>query len=326
MNRDEEPTRMPSTPSTPTTPSTPSTIGITLGDPAGVGPLLIDQALERHVGELSIRLYGPQELVAPLALNHPGCTAVPTSSGLHGVIPGTYTAASGSASLLALQRASLDLACGRLAALVTGPIDKHALSDAGLAFPGQTELVASACGVKRFAMMLAGPRLRVVLATTHLALRDVPAAITEDAVFDAADLVADHLRRFEAMPFPRIAVLGLNPHASDRGRFGDEEALAIAPAVARLQKAGIDATGPLPADTAFHHAVEGAFDAVVAMYHDQGLGPLKLLHFTSAINVTLGLQHPRCSPDHGPAFDLVGTGRADPGSMIQALRFAARCT
>ena len=248
-----------------------------------------------------------------------------TSAGLHGVVPGRYTAASGDASLRALQAAAADLAAGRIAALVTGPIDKHALADAGLAFPGQTELVAAACGVRRFAMMLAGPRLRVVLATTHLALRDVPAAITEDAVLDAADLVAAHLRDREGIAAPRIAVLGLNPHASDGGRFGDEEARVIAPAVVRLRQAGIDATGPLPADTAFHRAVEGAFDAVVAMYHDQGLGPLKLLHFTSAINVTLGLPRVRCSPDHGPAFDLAGTGRADPGSLVEALRFARRC-
>ena len=302
-----------------------STIGITLGDPAGVGPDLVDIALARVPEARPVRLYGPDGLVERLARVHPGCVAVPTSSGLDGVVSGRYTAASGRASFLALQAAAADLADSRLGALVTGPIDKHSLSDAGVSHAGQTEFVAEACGVRRFAMMLAGPRLRVVLVTTHLALRDVPAAITQDAVFDAAWLAAEHLSRFEAVAAPRIGVLGLNPHASDGGRFGDEEALVIAPAVARLREAGIDASGPLPADTAFHRAVEGAFDAVVAMYHDQGLGPLKLLHFTSAINVTLGLPRPRCAPDHGPAFDLAGTGRADPGSLVEALRFAARC-
>jgi len=301
------------------------TIGITLGDPAGVGPDLVDIALARVPDARPARLYGTQELVDRLALVHAGCEAIPTSAGLDDVESGRYTAGSGRASFLALQAAASDLAAGRLGALVTGPIDKHALSDAGVTHPGQTEYVAEACGVRRFAMMLAGPRLRVVLVTTHLALRDVAAAITQDGVFDAASLVADHLRRFESIPAPRIAVLGLNPHASDGGRFGDEEARVILPAVARLREAGIDASGPLPADTAFHRAVGGAFDAVVAMYHDQGLGPLKLLHFTSAINVTLGLPRPRCAPDHGPAFDLAGTGQADPGSLVEALRFAARC-
>lgn len=303
----------------------PPTIGLTLGDPAGVGPDLVDQALARVWEARPARVYGPDILVEAIARAHAGCEAIATSRGLDGVVPGRYTAGSGRASLLALRAAVADLAAGRLGALVTGPIDKHALSDAGLSHPGQTEFVAEACGVTRFAMMLAGPRLRVVLATTHLALRDVPAAVTEEAVFDAADLAASHLRRFEAVHAPRIAVLGLNPHASDGGRFGDEEAHVIAPAVARLRASGVDATGPLPADTAFHRAVGGAFDAVVAMYHDQGLGPLKLLHFTSAINVTLGLPRPRCAPDHGPAFDLVGTDRADPGSLVEALRFAARC-
>ena len=303
----------------------PAPLGLTLGDPAGVGPELADRALAMVPEARPVAIYGPDVLAAPLAARHAGCTAVATSTGLEGVVPGGYTAASGRASFRALDAAARDLAAGRLSALVTGPIDKHALSDAGLPHPGQTEFVAEACCVRRFAMMLAGPRLRVVLATTHLALREVPAAVTADAICDAASLVTEHLRLREGLPAPRIAVLGLNPHASDGGRFGDEEARVIAPAVARLRAAGIDATGPLPADTAFYRAVEGAFDAVVAMYHDQGLGPLKLIHFTDAINVTLGLPRPRCAPDHGPAFDRAGTGTADPRSLAEALRFAARC-
>ena len=296
-------------------------IGITLGDPAGVGPELLERAL-REVAPPRVRLYGPDALVVPISSRLPACEPVATSSGLAGVTPGRYTPESGDASVRALLAGARDLASGAISALVTGPICKTALAEAGLRHPGQTEVVAAACGVRRFAMMLAGPRLRVALATTHLALRDVPAALTADAIFDAGDLAACFLRRHLRIAAPRIAVLGLNPHASDGGRFGDEELRVVAPAVERLRAAGIDAEGPLPADTAFHRAVAGQFDAVVAMYHDQGLGPLKLLHFADAINVTLGLPRPRCSPDHGPAFDLAGTGRADPTSTVAAVRFA----
>jgi 4-hydroxythreonine-4-phosphate dehydrogenase len=304
------------------TTSTPP-IGITLGDPAGVGPELIDVALAQAAGA-PVRLYGPAPRVAELAARHAGVVPVPTTASLDGVVPGRYTPASGAASIAALAAAAADLASGVVAALVTGPIAKTALADAGLPHPGQTEYVAQACGVARFAMMLAGPRLRVALATTHLAIRDLPAALTTPAIVDAGTLTAAFLRDTLGLSAPRIAVLGLNPHAGDGGRFGDEEARVVAPAVADLRAAGIDATGPLPADTAFHRAYSGDFDAVVAMYHDQGLGPLKLVHFADAINVTLGLPRLRCSPDHGPAYDLAGTGRADPASTIAALRFALR--
>ncbi|MBM4394637.1 MAG: 4-hydroxythreonine-4-phosphate dehydrogenase PdxA [Deltaproteobacteria bacterium] len=306
-------------------------VGITIGDPAGIGPEVVGAALGAGSGSGSgsgsilggrFRLYGPGPMVRALAAAVPGCDAVATTPTLDGVEIGRYTPASGAASVAALLAAARDLAGGRIAALVTGPISKAALAEAGLPHPGQTELVAEACGVGRFAMMLAGPRLRVVLATTHMALRDVPAALTRERVFDASDLVAAFLRDRLRIEAPRLAVLGLNPHASDGGRFGDEEERVIAPAIARLRAAGIDAAGPLPADTAFHRAAAGAFDAVVAMYHDQGLGPLKLLHFPDAINVTLGLPRPRCSPDHGPAFDLAGTGRADPSSTRAAVAFA----
>jgi 4-hydroxythreonine-4-phosphate dehydrogenase len=303
----------------------PLPLAITLGDPAGAGPELLDRALAAFPGAAPARVYGPAPLVADLAARHPGVLAVPTTPDLAGIVPGRYTVASGAASIAALAAATRDLAAGAVAALVTGPIHKQALAQAGLSHPGQTEYVAEAMGVARFAMMLAGPRLRVTLATTHLALRDVPGALTADGVFDAADLTAAFLRDRLGIAAPRIAVLGLNPHAGDEGRFGDEEPRIIAPAIDRLRAAGIDARGPLPADTAFHRAVQGEFDAVVAMYHDQGLGPLKLLHFADGINVTLGLPRPRCSPDHGPAYDRAGTGTADPASFRAALEFAAGC-
>lgn len=298
-------------------------IGVTLGDPAGVGPEVIDRALDMARGE-SIRLYGPGPLVEDMAARHPGSQAIPTTPDLAGIAVGHYTAASGAASVAALAAASRDLAVGAIASLVTGPISKTALAEAGLPHPGQTEYVAQACGVRRFAMMLAGPRLRVTLATTHVAIRDLPRALTGQAILDAAELTAAFLDHVLGVPRPRIGVLGLNPHAGDGGRFGDEESRVIAPAIATLRASGHDVSDPLPADTAFFRAARGDYDALVAMYHDQGLGPLKLIHFTDAVNITLGLPRTRCSPDHGPAFDLAGTGLADPTSTIEALRFARR--
>lgn len=299
------------------------TIGVTLGDPAGVGPEVLDAALSTTDLPGETRLYGPEPLVLDLAGRHGTTSPRPTSPGLDGVTTGRYSKASGKAAVAALQAAVGDLAAGRLAALVTGPISKVSLGEAGLSFPGQTEMVAHATGASRFAMMLAGPRLRVTLATTHVAIRDLSGALTEGAIRDAVELTHEFLLDRLRIGEPRIGVLGLNPHASDEGRFGNEETILIEPTVQALCDRGIRASGPLPADTAFHRAVQGEFHAVVAMYHDQGLGPLKLYHFADAINITLGPAAVRCSPDHGPAFDIAGKGLADPTSMVEALRFAA---
>jgi len=297
-------------------------IGITVGDPAGIGPEILNKALDEPGMPDDVCIYGPDCLVEELARRRPCCTARPTSTGLAGVEMGRYSRESGAASVNALEAAMADLASGASRALVTGPISKLALADAGLPYPGQTEMAASFTEAKRFAMMLAGPRLRVALATTHIAIKDVPHTLSRQSIMDATELTHDFLLRILDTDSPRIAVLGLNPHASDNGRFGTEEAEIIGPAVDTLRSRGIQAFGPLPADTAFHKAAGGEFDAVVAMYHDQGLGPLKLLHFSSAVNITLGLPRPRCSPDHGPAFDLAGREMADPASMIAAIRFA----
>ncbi|HOU55165.1 MAG TPA: 4-hydroxythreonine-4-phosphate dehydrogenase PdxA [Myxococcota bacterium] len=299
-------------------------IGLTLGDPAGVGPELARAALESLPEVRPLRLYGPAPLVEAIARVAGRCDPCPTTDSLEGIRPGCYSPASGRAALAALDRAARDLAAGAIGALVTGPLDKRAFRDAGDASPGQTEFVARACGVRRFAMLLAGPRLRVALVTRHLALREVPDAITAEAIVETTRLTADHLRRFEGIDRPRVAVLGVNPHASDEGRFGNEEARVLVPALDLLRADDLALEGPLPADTAFHRAWEGDFDAVVAMYHDQGLGPLKLVHFREAVNVTLGLPRLRVSPDHGPAFDRAGRGTADPGSLREALRLAAR--
>ncbi len=299
-------------------------VGVTLGDPAGVGPEVLGRALE-DLGQVGVlRLYGPDALVHDLARRFPWCFAVPTSFGLAGVETGRYARASGRAAVAALEAAIDDLARGEVRSLVTGPICKVSLTESGLEFPGQTEWVARATGARRFAMMLMGPRLRVSLATTHLALRDVPAALTAPAIEDAAVLTHAFLRDHLRIETPKIGVLGLNPHASDEGRFGDEEARVIRPAVDAIRARGIEASGPLSADTAFHRAMRGEFHALVAMYHDQGLGPLKLAHFEDAVNVTLGLPRLRCSPDHGPAFELAGRSVASHASMLAALRLAVQ--
>ncbi len=297
-------------------------VGVTVGDPAGVGPEVLRRALADLGPAGPLRLYGPDVLVHDLARRFSWCTAVPTSAGLQGVQTGRYTRASGQAAVASLERAIADFARGETRALVTGPISKVALGEAGLEFSGQTEWVACATRSTRFAMMLMGPRLKVTLATTHLPLREVPAMITADAIEVAAVLTHEFLKGHLRIQVPRIGVLGLNPHASDGGRFGDEEARIIAPAVAAIQAHGIDVQGPLPADTAFYRAMQGDYDALVAMYHDQGLGPLKLVHFEQAVNVTLGLPRLRCAPDHGPAYDLAGTGKASHASMLAALRLA----
>lgn len=300
-------------------------IAVTVGDPAGVGPEVLRRAIEDLGPVAAFRLYGPGPIVTDLAARYAWCTPAPTSRGLDGVQPGRYTEASGRASVAALEAAIRDFSRAEVRALVTGPISKRALSDARLRYPGQTEWVADATGASRVAMMLFGPVLRVTLATTHLPLQEVARALTSESIRAAAELTKDFLHRVLGVERPRIGVLGLNPHASDDGRFGDEEARVIRPAVQDLQARGFDVAGPLPADTAFYRAFRAEFDALIAMYHDQGLGPLKLVHFEEAVNVTLGLPRLRCSPDHGPAYDLVaGHQAASHASMREALKLAVR--
>lgn len=210
---------------------------------------------------------------------------------------------------------------GQLDALVTGPISKEGFHRAGIQVPGHTEMLAELCGVKRFGMMLFGGPLRVVLATRHIPIKDVPAAITPDALESAIALTATALPWLGARR-ARIAVCGLNPHAGEGGDLGTEDETVIRPVVDRLRRHGLRVAGPLPGDTVFHQAAAGAYDAVVAMYHDQGLAPLKLLAFDSGVNLTLGLPIVRTSPDHGTAFSIAGKNRANPKSMVAALDWA----
>jgi 4-hydroxythreonine-4-phosphate dehydrogenase len=211
---------------------------------------------------------------------------------------------------------------GEAAGMVTAPISKAAIRQAGCRFPGHTELLAERCGVAQVVMMLGGDRLKVCLVTTHLPLRDVPAQLSVASILQTVTIVDDAFRRFFACAQPRIAVLGLNPHAGEAGLFGDEEERLIAPAIAAARAAGVAASGPHSADTLFHFAAQGRYDAVVAMYHDQGLGPLKLMHFEDAVNVTLGLPIVRTSVDHGTAYDLAGSGTASEKSLVAAVRMA----
>jgi 4-hydroxythreonine-4-phosphate dehydrogenase len=310
-------------------------IAISLGDPAGIGPEVVVRALAVRP-ERSVLVFGdPVVLVraaerAGVPRVAPASLRVVTTLRADEVTPGQPNDASARAQLAYLEAATDAVLRGDAQALVTAPISKEWIARAGFAFPGHTEYLAARAGVSEFAMMLAGPSLRVVVATTHLALRDVPTSLTTPGIASTIVLTAEALARRFRLARPRVAVAGLNPHAGEAGRFGDEEKRLVEPALAlaraRLAAAGIDAavTGPHVPDVVFRQAAGGAFDAVVAMYHDQGLIPVKLLHFDEAVNVTLGLPFVRTSPDHGTAFDIAGTGQARPDSFLAALDLAAR--
>ena len=237
--------------------------------------------------------------------------------------PGVLSAGAGRAAYDTIVRAVRDAQSGAIDAIATAPINKEALALAGLPWRGHTEMLASLTSAARVAMMFWSDTLRVILATIHIPLKDVPAALTIDSVSGIIELTNRELPRF-GLTRPRLALAGLNPHAGEHGLLGREETDVLEPAVARSAKMGINITGPLPGDTVFVRAVRGEFDAVIACYHDQGLIPVKLAAFGQAVNVTLGLPIIRTSVDHGTAFDIAGKGIADPSSLIEAVRLAAR--
>ena len=290
-------------------------IAVTLGDVRGIGPEIIEKALADAAVRASARflLVGP----AGTALDVDECVGEWRLS--------ASAASAGALAGKAIARAVALAMDGTVQGIVTAPLDKAALHAGGYDYPGHTEMLAALTG-RRVAMMLAATRpnesmtnpLRVVLATTHLALRDVPKAVTEQAIVDVATTTRAGLRDWFAIDAPRIALCALNPHAGDAGRFGREDDEILTPAARR---AGID--GPFPADTVFVRAMRGAFDAVIAPYHDVGMTAIKVAAFGHAVNVTLGLPFPRCSPDHGTALDIAGRGIADPSSMIEAMLLAA---
>ncbi len=236
---------------------------------------------------------------------------------------GQPTAASGDAAFRYICAAAQYCLSGCVSAMVTAPINKEAMDRAGHDFHGHTELLAELCASDNYVMMLAGDTLRVSLVTIHEALADVPGLISRDRVLKTIRVTHESMCMLLAKKRPRIAVAALNPHCGECGMFGSEDNLIVGPAVLEAQADGIDVSGPMAADTLFHFAAKGAYDAVVAMYHDQGLIPLKLMHFDEGVNITLGLPIIRTSVDHGTAYDLAGSGRASERSMLAAIRMAA---
>jgi 4-hydroxythreonine-4-phosphate dehydrogenase len=319
-----------------TPPSIPR-LGISLGDPAGVGPEVVTLALAARP-ELAVVVFGDRGVLARAARTTgvdlaalAGVSVIPVTDVAAEVEPGRPNLASARAQVSYLAAATRAVVAGEVAALVTAPISKEWAARAGFAFPGHTEYLAAEAGTAEFAMMLAAPRLRVTVVTGHQALREVPTALTAARIASTVVLTAVALQRDFGIAVPRVAVAGLNPHAGEAGRFGDEEARLVVPGIeqarARLAAAGVSAevTGPHVPDVVFRQAAcEQAHDGVVALYHDQGLIPIKLLAFDEAVNVTLGLNFLRTSPDHGTAYDIAGTGRARPQSFMAALDLAAQ--
>lgn len=282
-------------------------IGLTAGDLAGVGPEIVAAAVQYFEAHPELLCGCKLEIIGGATPRHPGRPHREASQ----------------AAIASLEEAVQRCLTGEIAAVVTGPVNKHQLHQEGFSFPGQTEFFAARAGVENFAMLLTGGTLTVALVTAHVPLREVAALLSNDEIVRVGHLLVDFLKR-RGIKSPRIAVAGLNPHAGEAGDLGDEEIRIIAPAVARLtsEHPQVAFTGPMSPDTIFWRAVSGEFDAVLCMYHDQGLIPLKLHAFHEGVNVTLGLPFVRTSPDHGTAYDLAGTGRARCDSMVAALRLA----
>jgi 4-hydroxythreonine-4-phosphate dehydrogenase len=280
-------------------------IALTVGDPAGIGPEIVRKAL-----------------ADPAVLDV--CEPVPYGPLDSGAFPlGQVSAGSGLAAYEAILAAVGDAQAGRVDAVTTAPINKLAFAQAGLPWKGHTDLLAELTGSARVAMMFWSETLKVVLATVHEPLADVPRLLTETLLDGIITLTVESLPRF-GIARPRLALCGLNPHAGEEGLLGDEERRVLRPAVEAARARGVDLAGPFPADTLFVRAARGDFDAVIACYHDQGLIPVKLLSFGRSVNVTLGLPIIRTSVDHGTAFDIAGRGVADPSSLVEATLLAAR--
>lgn len=283
-------------------------VGVTVGDPAGIGPEIARKAAadERVLSVCDVVLYGPS-----------------SDEELARFDRGRVSPSAGKAAYDAIVTATSDARANRIDAIATAPINKEAFAAAGLPWRGHTDLLAHLTGSPHVAMMFYADTLRVILATVHIPLADVARVLTRDVMEATIELTARELPRFD-IPQPRLAVAGLNPHAGEHGVIGTEDDEVIVPAVAAARQKGLQVSGPLPADTIFLRAMRGEFDAVVACYHDQGLIPIKLVAFGKAVNVTLGLPIVRTSVDHGTAFDIAGKGVADPSSLVEAIRLAAR--
>ncbi|MEX0841321.1 MAG: 4-hydroxythreonine-4-phosphate dehydrogenase PdxA [Xanthobacteraceae bacterium] len=324
-------------------------LALTIGEPAGIGPDLTLAVWRRRFEDALPAFYvlaDPQFLArrarmlafdVPLSVVNPAdavktfATALPVVAIGRDITaqPAQPDASSAPAAIESIRRAVADVIRGAAAAVVTNPVAKNVLYRAGFAEPGHTEYLAKLAeemaGAKAHPVMLLwSPELAVVPVTIHLPLRDVPKSLTIELLVETGRIVARDFKARFKIKQPRLAFAGLNPHAGEEGALGDEDNAVVRPAVERLKTEGIDARGPFPADTMFHAAARSRYDVALCMYHDQALIPIKTLAFDSAVNVTLGLPFVRTSPDHGTAFDIAGTGRANPSSLIAALRLAAR--
>jgi len=321
-------------------------IAITMGDPAGIGPeIIVKTCLEKKIftrcrplvlGDEAILSYTIQWMKAPVAIKRitgpeegeftPGIMNLISLTDLapEEIPVGTPQRRGGGAAYRYIESGVKMAQAGTVDALVTAPISKEALHAAGHPFPGHTELLAAMTGVEDQVMMLAGPRLRVALVTTHIPLRAVPAALTTERIKKTIMTTFQWLKDYVGVTDPKLAVAGLNPHAGEGGLFGTEEEEIIAPAIEECRQGGMAVDGPLPPDSLFFQAASGRYDAVVSMYHDQGLIPLKLLHFRDGVNITLGLPIIRTSVDHGTGYDIAGQGLADPTSLINAILMASK--
>jgi 4-hydroxythreonine-4-phosphate dehydrogenase len=314
-----------------------------LGDPAGIGPEIVAAAWERRteaalppffaVGSpdaVAVVWSGPVETIAaPDEAAGVFGRALPVIrvDGNEPVLPGRPSLEGAHGAFDSLELAVGLTRSGAASALVTGPVSKAQLYAVGFVHPGQTEFIAERCGVSRdmVAMMLAGPTLRTVPVTTHVALRDVADLLSIETIVAKGRATIRGLRRLFGIARPRLAVAGFNPHAGESGALGREEIDLVAPAIERLREEDAEVTGPHAADTLFHERARRGYDAALCLYHDQALVPLKTLHFDEGVNITLGLPIVRTAPDHGTAFDIAGSGLADPGAMIAAIRMAADC-
>ncbi|MDY6855598.1 MAG: 4-hydroxythreonine-4-phosphate dehydrogenase PdxA [Thermodesulfobacteriota bacterium] len=320
-------------------------VGITMGDPAGVGPEVIVKALSDpeifnvcrpvvlgeqgiiskavNILESEVRVYATIDMQAAKyeagRINVVNLSNIDVNTLVFGRGNGGFAKA-----IIDYVKTGARLALnGEIEAIATAPINKAVINKAGYTFSGHTELLAELTKTKDYVMMLVGKRLKVALATTHCSLKDIAGLLGTERIYTIIEVTDRSLKEDFGLWRPRLAVASLNPHAGEGGLFGDEEEMIILPAVNRAKKAGIDAIGPLPADTLFYYASRGKYDVVICMYHDQGLIPLKLLSFQDAVNVTLGLPIIRTSVDHGTAYDIAGTGKADETSLKNAIKLAA---
>lgn len=323
-------------------------VAITMGDPAGVGPEIVLKALANPaikkvclplvLGDWGVleRTKAPAKLLTRLRCLQKGDELLPMLNSSSGVVmplsglkladsrPAKPSKAAGHAAYRYIYEAAQMVLTRAADAMATAPISKHSLIDAGYDYPGHTELLAELGGTPECRMMLIGDKLRVVPVTGHVAMSEVPSKLTRDGILTTLELTQRSLINSFGIKKPRIAVAALNPHAGEKGIFGDEEIKTIGPAVQAAKRKRIEVDGPLPADSLFHHAARGKYDAVVCMYHDQGLIPLKLHHFFGGVAYTLGPPFIRTSVDHGTAYDIAGKNRADETSMIEAILLAAR--